>query len=60
MSVVALFANLIVIPTVGVIIGIAFITVFIGVISNSIAIYFATANDLLSGWMIDFIKYTGN
>ena len=59
MSVVALFANLIVIPTVGVIIGIAFITVFIGVISNSIAIYFATANDLLSGWMIDFIKYTG-
>ena len=59
LSVVALFANLIVIPTVGVIIGIAFITVFIGVISNSIAIYFAAANDLLSGWMIDFIKYTG-
>ncbi|RPI63410.1 MAG: DUF4131 domain-containing protein, partial [Ignavibacteriales bacterium] len=59
LSVVALFANLIVIPAVGVIIGIAFITVFIGVISNSIAIYFAAANDLLSGWMIDFIKYTG-
>ena len=59
LSVVALFANLIVIPAVGVIIGIAFVTVFIGVISNSIAIYFAAANDLLSGWMIDFIKYTG-
>jgi competence protein ComEC len=59
LSVVALFANLIVIPLVGVIIGIAFITVFIGIFSYSIAIYFATANDLISGWMIDFIRFTG-
>lgn len=60
LSIIALFANLIVIPAVGVIIGIAFITVFVGLFSYSIAIYFAAANDLISGWMISFIKYTGS
>jgi competence protein ComEC len=60
LSVVALFANLLVIPTVGVIIGIAFITIFIGSFSYGFAIYFAAANDLFSGWMIAFIKYTGS
>ncbi len=59
LSVVALFANLIVIPTIGVIIGVAFITVFIGLFSYTIAIYFAAANDLFSGWMIEFIRFTG-
>lgn len=60
LSVIALFANLIVIPAVGVIIGVAFITVFVGLFSYSIAIYFAAANDLISGWMISFIRYTGS
>jgi competence protein ComEC len=60
LSVVALFANLIVIPTIGIIIGIAFITIFVGLFSYTIAIYFATANDLISGWMIEFIRYTGS
>ena len=59
LSVVALFANLIVIPTIGVIIGVAFITIFIGLFSYAIAIYFAAANDLFSGWMIEFIRFTG-
>jgi competence protein ComEC len=60
LSVIALFANLLVIPAVGVIIGIAFITIFIGSISYGFAIYFAAANDLFSSWMISFIKYTGS
>ncbi len=60
LSVVSLFANLLVIPAVGVIIGIAFITIFIGSFSYGIAIYFAAANDLFSSWMIAFIKYTGS
>jgi competence protein ComEC len=60
LSVVALFANLFVIPTVGVIIGVAFITIFIGLFSSTIAIYFAAANNLFSGWMIEFIRLTGS
>lgn len=59
LSIVALFANLIVIPLVGVVIGIAFITIFIGFISYPIAIYFASANDLIVKLMIDFINFTG-
>jgi len=59
LSVVALFANLIVIPTVGVIIGVAFITIFVGLFSYVIAIYFAAANDLFSDWMIEFIRFNG-
>ncbi|MBK7630141.1 MAG: DNA internalization-related competence protein ComEC/Rec2 [Ignavibacteriales bacterium] len=59
LSVIALLANLIVIPAVGVIIGIAFITIFIGLFSYSIAIFFAATNDLISGLMIDFIRFTG-
>ena len=50
---------MLVIPAVGVIIGIAFITIIIGLISYPLAIYFASANDLISGLMIDFIRFTG-
>ncbi len=60
LSVIALFTNLFVIPAIGVIIAVGFITLFIGLFSYSIAIFFASANDLFSGMMIDFIKYTGS
>ncbi len=60
LSLISMFANLIVIPAVGIIIGIAFITVFTGLFSYSIAIYFAAANNLFSDWMISFIKYAGS
>ena len=59
LSIIALFTNLLVIPAVGVIIGIAFITLFIGLISYPLAIFFAAGNDLISGLMIDFIRFTG-
>jgi competence protein ComEC len=60
LSIIALFSNLIVIPVIGVIIGISFITVFTGLFSYAIAIYFAAANDLICGSMIEFIRFAGN
>ncbi len=60
LSLIALFANLIVIPVVGIIIGIAFIAIIIGGASYSVAINFGAANNLIAGWMIDFIKFTGS
>lgn len=60
LSVISIFANLLVIPAIGIIIGIAFITIFTGMISYSIAIYFAVTNNLVTGWMIKFISFTGN
>lgn len=60
LSLVALFANLIVIPVVGLIIGNAFITIVIGMISTGIGIYFGAANNLLSSLMIEFIRIAGN
>jgi competence protein ComEC len=59
LSLVALFSNLFVIPTVGVVIGIAFITIFIASFSYPIAIYFASANDLITSLMTKFINFTG-
>lgn len=59
LSLVALFANLLVIPAIGVILGVAFITLFIGAISYSVAIYFAAANDLITSLMFSFINFTG-
>ena len=60
LSVVSLFANLFVIPVVGLIIAVAFITIFVGLFFYGLAIYFAAANDLISSWMIEFIRFTGN
>lgn len=59
LSLVALFANLLVIPAIGIILGIAFITIFIGAISYPVAIYFAAANDLITSLMFAFINFTG-
>lgn len=59
LSLIALFTNLIVIPAVGAIIGIGFITLLTGALSYSVAIYFAAANDLITKLLTDFIKYTG-
>ncbi len=60
LSLIALFANLIVIPVVGIIIGIAFMAIIIGGVSYGVAINFGAANNLISRWMIDFIKFTGS
>ncbi len=59
LSLIALFTNLIVIPAVGAVIGIAFITLIVGAIYYPVAIYFAAANDFIVKLMIDFIGYSG-
>ena len=59
LSIISLLTNLIVIPLVGVIIGISFITIILGLISYSIAIYFAAANDLITSLMFQFVNFTG-
>lgn len=60
LSIISIAANLFVIPISGLITAIAFITIFLGAISQNLAIYFASANNLLSFLMMDFIKYSGN
>lgn len=60
LSVISIAANLFVIPISGLITAIAFITIFLGAISQNLAFYFASANNLLSFLMMDFIKYSGN
>ena len=59
LSIIALFTNLLVIPAVGIIIGVAFVTIFVGLVSAPIAIYLASTNDLISGAMLNVISFTG-
>lgn len=59
LSVIALLTNLFVIPIVGIIISVAFITILIGSFAPWIGIYFASANDLISNIMMSFIRFTG-
>jgi competence protein ComEC len=59
-SVIALFTNLLVIPAIGVIIGIAFFTLIIGLISPFIATYYALANELIASLLFKLIAFTGD
>jgi len=59
LSIIALLANLIVIPLSGLILALGFITVALGVISTAAAGYFAAANNLFSYLMMEFIRHTG-
>lgn len=59
LSVIALFANLIVIPSIGVILAIGIITILTGYISFYVAVFFAAANDLLTSLLLDIIRFAG-
>jgi len=59
-SVIALLTNLIVIPSIGFIIAAAIVTLFFSATIPFIAVYFAAANDLLSGWILSIIKFSGD
>lgn len=59
LSIISILTNLFVIPISGLITAIAFITIFLGYFSYTIAQYFAYANDLLTFIMMEFIRYTG-
>ncbi|HEY6435471.1 MAG TPA: DNA internalization-related competence protein ComEC/Rec2, partial [Ignavibacteriaceae bacterium] len=58
-SVIALFANLIVIPAIGIIIASAISTLLVSVFLPFVAVYFASANDIFSAGIISLIKYSG-
>ncbi|HSW56052.1 MAG TPA: DNA internalization-related competence protein ComEC/Rec2 [Ignavibacteriaceae bacterium] len=59
-SVIALLTNLFVIPGIGFIIGAAVVTLVISAIVPFIAFYFGAANDILSGFILSVIKFSGD
>ncbi|MEO8399148.1 MAG: DNA internalization-related competence protein ComEC/Rec2 [Ignavibacteriaceae bacterium] len=60
LSLISLFANLVVIPAVGAIVGISIFTLILNFILPFIAAYYAAANDLLSEFLFWFVSFTGN
>jgi competence protein ComEC len=59
LSVIALAANIIVIPAIGIILSLSVVTLIIGSIFPSIAIYYAATNDLITMLMLKLINLTG-
>ena len=59
-SIIALFTNLIVIPSIGFMIATAIVTLIFSTILPFIAIYFAMANDLIANWVLYLIKFSSN
>lgn len=60
LSIVALFANIIVIPLIGLVVGIGIISLFVSIISITIASYFSSVNDLLTVFLFWFTNITGS
>ncbi len=60
LSVIALFANLIVIPLIGLIVGTGIFTLALNLILPSIAVYYAAVNDLFAKLLFWFVSMTGN
>jgi len=59
LSVIALAANIIVIPVIGIILSLSVVTLIIGSIFSSIALYYAATNDLITWLMLNLINLTG-
>jgi competence protein ComEC len=59
LSVIALAANLVIIPLIGFIIGTAVVTLMFSFMAPFISIYYAAANDLLSNILFTTIHYAG-
>ena len=59
-STVSLFANLIVIPAIGVITGIGVITLIISPLIPFLSTYYSAANNILTGWLFDIINFAGS
>lgn len=60
LSIVALVANLVVIPLIGFIVGLGITTILIGSVINIVGISYASANELLSFVLFYFVKTIGN
>ncbi|MFA8341553.1 MAG: DNA internalization-related competence protein ComEC/Rec2 [Rhodothermaceae bacterium] len=59
LSLIALLANLIVIPLIGIIIGIAVTGLTLSYISSEIAIFYSVTNNLLTGFLFQLTKFSG-
>jgi competence protein ComEC len=60
LSVVSLLANLFVIPMAGIIVGLAIVTLLIGSLLPSIAIYLAIVNNIVTSLMMDLVRFSGS
>ena len=60
LSVIALLANLIVIPVIGVIVGLAIFTLVLNALLPSVALYYAAVNDLFTDFLFWFVGIVGN
>ncbi len=60
LSIAALFANLFVIPLIGVIVALGILTTVIGVAPNIIAVIYAAANNLIIDILFSFVSYIGS
>lgn len=60
LSIISLFTNLIVIPLAGIIVGLAIITLVIGSLLPSVAIYFALVNNIVTALMMDLVRFSGS
>jgi len=60
LSLTSLLANLITIPTIGLIVAIGIVTIFINIFLPSIAVFYASANELITRLLFSFIQFMGN
>lgn len=60
LSIIALFTNLLVIPAIGMVIALAFASLFLSLISITVASYFAVINDIIVSFLFSVISYTGS
>jgi len=60
LSVAALFANLLVIPAIGIIVALGILTVVVGIVPNIVALIYAAANNFIIDLLFGFVSYIGS
>ncbi len=60
LSLISLFANLLVIPIIGVIVGLGVLTIFVTTFSTLVPLYFASANMLITDFLMKLVDITGS
>ena len=59
LSIISLFANLVVIPLIGIIVGLGVLTIFISTFSTLFSLFFASANMLFTDGLLAIVDFTG-
>lgn len=59
LSVISIFANIIVIPAIGIVVSISFFTLAVNVISPFVASISAITNNIVASLIFEFVKFTG-